>query len=73
MGHHYYYLECVCGHRVTGRVLDLPEGVRNSSGTHLALEVIPRLVCLRCGRRGRPAVVSGGWDGGGYDERRQGE
>lgn len=64
---HYYYLICACGHALSGRVDELPVGLRNSTTTHIAMEALPKLVCTACGRRGRPGTVSGSYStGNGY-------
>lgn len=64
---HIYYLQCACGHGVEGYVADLPEAVRNSTSTHIDQAALDRLVCTACGRRGRPAMISGSYaTGHGY-------
>lgn len=61
---HFTSLQCACGHRVMLWMQDMPAHWLNDPPWSLRDEVLARLVCRRCGRRGRPAEIRIGWSAG---------
>lgn len=71
MSSHYHLdLTCVCGHHRHLRADDIPVAWLDAPGLNIHGWVLDRMVCLACGRRGRPqstirTPVKTGGDGDG--------
>lgn len=64
VGEHYIAVTCACGHNRLTWLADWPEEMRIPNGFGLRSDVVARLACTVCGRRGPPQSIMIGWDAG---------